>query len=89
MTMFLIGTLYPEYAYLNAIAAGITLYGLTYFIIHEVLIHRRFKFMDKFRDFPYFKGLIRAHKAHHKHLGKEDGECFGLLYVPKKFFKQQ
>ena len=45
--------------------------------------------MDKFRDFPYFKGLIRAHKAHHKHLGKEDGECFGLLYVPKKFFKQQ
>lgn len=87
MLMFLIGTFFPQYSYLNAIASGITLYGLTYFLIHEVLIHRRFKFMDRFRNIPYFKALIRAHKAHHKHIGKEDGECFGLLLVPRKFFK--
>jgi hypothetical protein len=27
-------------------------------------------------------------KVHHKHLGKEeDGECFGMLFVPFKYFK--
>jgi len=25
---------------------------------------------------------------HHKHLGKEDGECFGMLWVPIKYFKE-
>jgi len=24
---------------------------------------------------------------HHKHFGKEDGECFGMLYVPFKYYK--
>jgi beta-carotene 3-hydroxylase len=24
---------------------------------------------------------------HHKHSGKEDGECFGMLLVPFKYFK--
>jgi beta-carotene 3-hydroxylase len=25
---------------------------------------------------------------HHKHLGKEEGECFGMLFVPLKYFKE-
>jgi beta-carotene 3-hydroxylase len=25
---------------------------------------------------------------HHKHLDKEDGECFGMLMVPFKYFKE-
>ena len=24
---------------------------------------------------------------HHKHLGKEHGECFGMLFVPFKYYK--
>ena len=24
---------------------------------------------------------------HHKHLGKEEGECFGMLWVPMRYFK--
>ncbi|MEW6773071.1 MAG: beta-carotene hydroxylase [Bacteroidota bacterium] len=88
MIMFLSGTLFEEYEYLIFIATGITLYGLTYFFIHDVLIHRRFKFLNKLEN-PYFNALRKAHKAHHKHLGKEDGECFGLLIVPKKYFKNQ
>ncbi|GAB4198720.1 MAG: sterol desaturase family protein [Bacteroidia bacterium] len=86
--MFLIGTLLDGYTFLIFIALGVTLYGLTYFLIHDVLIHRRFKFLDKY-DNPYFRALRKAHKAHHKHLGKEDGECFGLLLVPRKFFKNE
>jgi len=26
---------------------------------------------------------------HHKHLGKEEGECFGMLIVPFKYLRQE
>ncbi len=68
------------------IGLGILLYGIAYFLVHDVLIHRRFKWFDRVQN-PYFKALRKAHKIHHKHLGKEDGECFGMLYVPPKYFR--
>ena len=69
------------------IGLGILFYGIAYFLIHDVLIHQRFKWF-KNTNIPYLLGLRRAHKVHHKHLGKEEGECFGMLYVPFKYFKQ-
>jgi beta-carotene 3-hydroxylase len=69
------------------IGLGITIYGITYFFVHDIFIHQRFKFLRN-SDNQYFKAIRRAHKAHHKHLGKEDGECFGMLWVPMRFFKQ-
>ncbi len=71
--------------YLFFIGLGILFYGIAYFLVHDVLIHRRFKWFDKTNN-AYLRGLRKAHKRHHKHLGKEDGECFGMLYVPKKYF---
>lgn len=68
------------------IGLGILLYGLTYFLIHDVLIHQRFKWFRNTKN-KYLIGLRKAHKVHHKHLGKEDGECFGMLWVPRKYFK--
>lgn len=65
---------------------GIAVYGLIYFLVHDVLIHRRFKWFDKLNS-PYIKGIRMAHKAHHKNRFKEDGTCFSLLIVPKKYFK--
>ena len=70
------------------IGAGITLYGLAYFLVHDVFIHQRFKFLRK-TDNAYFKAIRRAHKVHHKHLTKEDGECFGMLLVPLRFLRQE
>ncbi len=75
----------PELNYLFFIGLGIFCYGLTYFLIHDVLIHQRFKWFKKTKN-KYLIGLRKAHKVHHKHLGKEHGECFGMLYVPKKYF---
>lgn len=69
------------------IGLGITLYGMAYFFIHDIFIHQRFKVLRN-SDNAYFKALRRAHKMHHKHLGKEHGECFGMLWVPIKYFKQ-
>jgi beta-carotene 3-hydroxylase len=69
------------------IGAGIAVYGLAYFLIHEIFIHQRFKLFRK-TDSVYLRAIRRAHKMHHKHLGKEDGECFGMLIVPFKYFKE-
>jgi len=63
---------------------GITLYGLLYFTLHDIIIHRRIKMKYKFKS-KYIKRLIRAHKIHHKHLQKEDSEAFGFLYAPQKY----
>ena len=70
-----------------AIGLGIMAYGATYFIVHDIFIHQRFKMFRKANNW-YAKGIRRAHKIHHKHTGKEDGECFGMLFVPLKFFKK-
>ena len=70
-----------------AVAIGIFAYGVTYFIVHDIFIHQRFKIWKRVNN-RYAKAVRRAHKIHHKHLTKEDGECFGMLFVPKKFFKQ-
>lgn len=77
----------PNINYKLFIGLGILLYGIAYFLVHDVLIHRRFNWFDNIKS-PYFKGLRKAHKVHHKHLGKEDGECFGMLYVPFKYFRE-
>ena len=72
--------------YFFFIGLGVFLYGLAYFLVHDVLIHQRFKWFKKTSN-KYLVGLRKAHKTHHKHLGKEHGECFGMLYVPFKYFK--
>jgi beta-carotene 3-hydroxylase len=68
------------------IGIGITAYGAAYFLVHDIFIHQRFKFLRN-TDNRYFKALRRAHKMHHKHVNKEHGECFGMLWVPFKYFR--
>lgn len=69
------------------IGLGIFAYGLSYFLVHDIFIHQRFKLFRNANNW-YAKGVRRAHKMHHKHLGKQDGECFGMLFVPFKYFKK-
>jgi beta-carotene 3-hydroxylase len=68
------------------IGTGITLYGFTYFLVHDIFIHQRFKWLRNTNN-RYFKAIRRAHKIHHKYLGREHGECFGMLWVPFKYFR--
>lgn len=69
------------------IGAGILAYGIAYFTVHDIFIHQRFKIFRNANN-RYAKGVRRAHKMHHKHLGKDEGECFGMLWVPMKYFKK-
>ena len=69
-----------------AIGLGIFACGFTYFIVHDIFIHQRFKIFRK-AESRYGKAVRRAHKMHHKHIGKEHGECFGMLLFPFKYWK--
>ncbi|TXE16875.1 beta-carotene hydroxylase [Psychroserpens burtonensis] len=73
--------------YCLPIGLGIMAYGLAYFIVHDIFIHQRFKMFRKASNW-YAKGVRRAHKIHHKSLGKGDSENFGMLFVPFKYFKK-
>ncbi len=66
---------------------GISLYGMTYFLVHDVFIHRRLRWFRNANS-SYLRAIRRAHKMHHKHLTKEDGECFGMLVVPPKYLRE-
>ncbi|MES2628179.1 MAG: sterol desaturase family protein [Bacteroidota bacterium] len=66
---------------------GILLYGICYFLVHDVFIHRRFNWLRN-ADSVYFRALRKAHKVHHKHLDRFNGECFGMLLVPYKYWRE-
>ena len=85
--MFLVYTGAANFSTGFWIGLGITIYGFAYFLIHDVFIHRRLKWLRNI-DSRYFRAIRRAHKVHHKHRFKEDGECFGMLWVPMKYFKE-
>lgn len=67
------------------IGIGISLYGFAYFLVHDIIIHQRFKVLTHLEN-RYVKAIRRAHKMHHKHLGKDKGENFGMLVVPIKYW---
>lgn len=82
--LFLAGVVVPELGYLTWIGAGVTLYGLFYFIFHDVIVHRRVK-MKVDTSGRYMQRIMRAHYIHHKVHTREGAEAFGFLYAPKKY----
>ncbi len=82
--LIMFGVIYSKYVMIS-IGAGISLYGIAYFIVHEVIIHQRFKWFTRSNN-NYIRTLRWAHKMHHKNLGKEQGESFGMLWVHKKYW---
>lgn len=70
-----------------AIGSGVTLYGVAYFMVHEVIIHQRLKFFSRTNN-TYVRTIRWAHKMHHKHLDKYEGESFGMLWVAKKYWNK-
>lgn len=67
----------PTRADIVALAVGISAYGIVYFFIHDLYVHRRAKWMRL--KIPLLLKLKRAHAIHHAY----GGEPYGLLL----FFK--
>ncbi len=77
-----------HYLPLVFISIGITLYGLTYFIIHDIIIHKRVYIPFLLANHNYFiKAIIKAHTAHHWPKSKNDFYNYGLLVFPFRYFK--
>ncbi len=70
-----------------AVGFGIAAYGFCYFMVHDVFIHQRFSWFRRSKH-PYLMAIRKAHKVHHKYMGKEHGECFGMLIVPRKYYRE-
>ncbi len=83
MLLIYFGT-FDQVWWMQAIGFGIMLYGFAYFMVHDVIIHQRFKWFTRSNN-RYVRAIRWAHKMHHKHLNKEQGESFGMLYVHKKY----
>jgi len=80
------GFMVNSHAFVSA-GLGITLYGISYFAIHDILIHNRIKGFSKIGQYSYMQALIKAHKAHHKPKNKNDFNNYGLLIFPRRFFR--
>lgn len=72
----------------TSIGAGMAAYGLAYFLVHDVFIHQRIKWLRNTNN-RYLLGVRRAHKIHHKQTGRRNAESFGFLIVSAGYFKQQ
>ena len=73
---------------LMAFGYGVMAYGVAYFFVHEVLIHRRWKIFPTPRNNSYVRAVNVAHKIHHSVHTKEGCENFGMVFVPLKYFRQ-
>jgi beta-carotene 3-hydroxylase len=83
----MLGSMFQNYISVS-VGAGIALYGLAYALVHEVFIHQRLKWWRNSNN-VYMRAIRRAHKMHHKHLTKEHGESFGMIFVQWKYIKEE
>lgn len=67
------------------LGAGIALYGFTYLVLHDIIIHQRVKIFTKLSN-RYVTALRRAHKAHHADVSKDAAVSYGMLWVHPKYF---
>lgn len=81
-----LGTYNREW-WMQAIGFGIMAYGLAYFLVHDVIIHQRFKWFSRSNN-KYVSAIRWAHKMHHRHLDRHEGESFGMLFIAKKYWRK-
>ena len=66
---------------------GIALYGMAYVFVHDIFVHQRIRLLTRTNSL-YFRAMRRAHKVHHKTLGKEGADSFGFLLPHPRFFRE-
>ncbi len=72
-----------------AAGIGISFYGMTYFAIHDIVIHQRIKipFLINHKN-RYIRAIVRAHMAHHRGKNIRDFDNYGLLIFQSRFLKE-
>ena len=65
-----------------AIGIGIMLYGIGYFLVHDIFFHRRIRIKYRPKS-EYMKRVLAAHAVHHQKSTPRTGVNFGFLYASK------
>jgi beta-carotene 3-hydroxylase len=73
----LVGASQGERSALLGASVGVTLYGVLYFLLHDLATHRRFWPFEP--PLAWMIHLRQAHRRHHQTVSKEGQEPFGFL----------
>lgn len=82
--LIIAGTAVVPFDWRFYLGLGILLYGIAYFLVHDVFVHQRLPWLRNTNS-TYFKAMRFAHKIHHKVTSREGAEAFGFLFVSKKY----
>jgi len=63
------------------IGYGVSVYGVIYFVFHDVIVHRRLKHGWRPKS-EYMRRIVQAHRLHHAVETKDGTVSFGFLYAP-------
>ncbi len=69
----------------SAAGAGLALYGLGYFLFHDVMFHKRVPWLRLRPSTFYLRRIVRGHADHHQTFGRGEARSFGFLYAPPRF----
>ena len=64
---------------------GVALYGVGYVLFHDIMFHKRFKWIQLTPKHPYLKRIINAHRVHHATVTRGGAISFSFLWAPKKY----
>jgi len=79
-----LGVTTPD-SYMLSIGIGIMLYGIAYFLFHDVYVHQR---IPVFRNFSnrYLRATVKAHQQHHNPHAEYN---YGFLIAPMKYYIEE
>lgn len=63
------------------VGLGMTAYGAAYFLVHDVLVHRRVEHPYR-PGRGYLQRITQAHRLHHATRERDGAVSFGFLYAP-------
>lgn len=64
---------------------GILLYGIAYFLFHDVYVHQRLPLLKNLTN-RYLRATVKAHEEHHLPNAHYN---YGFLFAPLKYYKAE
>jgi beta-carotene 3-hydroxylase len=62
---------------------GVALYGIGYVLFHDIMFHRRVKWLKLKPKTRYLKRIINAHRMHHATVMRGGAVSYSFLWAPK------
>ena len=77
IALMAMGVFWPGMGSCLFIGLGICLYGGVYFVVHDLMAHKRYYPVRPTN--PVLKGLVRAHRRHHQRVDQQGQGPWGLF----------